>query len=104
MKTAETKTQGPRPKTATTWRRRPRRGKHPILGARLTWTRKDGGARVDRFLGGSKCFIAIVAIAGTDNWYPLPGNFSKLRTAQGAADRRLRKAAESTTRRIDHDE
>ncbi len=86
------------------WRRRPRRGKHPILGARLTWTRKDGGARVDRFLGGSKCFIAIVAIAGTDNWYPLPGNFSKLRTAQGAADRRLRKAAESTTRRIDHDE
>ena len=26
------------------WRRRPRRGKHPILGARLTWTRKDGGA------------------------------------------------------------
>jgi hypothetical protein len=72
------------------WPSRPRRSKHPILGCRQTWLRCDGRARVDRFFGGSREFIALVMICG-GAFCPLPASFSKLRTAQAAADRRLAK-------------
>ena len=78
------------------WPVRPKRGMHAALGRRQRWLHESGRMMIERFLGGSKRFIAAVITEGrtSDGRWKLEGDllgdYPSLVRAQRAAERRLK--------------
>ena len=72
----------------STWPKRPKRGRHPTLGARQTWMRSDGLAMVQRFPEGDGRFAGFVRSVEDGDFRPFYGyGYGKLHAAQRACDR-----------------
>ena len=73
------------------WPKRPRRARHFYLGWRQTWLRSDGRAKIERFLGGTRRYIASVRThhASIGDTFAVIGDFSSLARAQRACERKF---------------